>query len=745
MRFRLSCVLGHSSKDCGPAALATVAQHYGLRIGLLRLHEILNTDLQGTDLQSLREGAEQLEFDASCGKLKPHALDLIPLPAIVHFSTEACGHFVVLHKVSPRVVVIADPARGIVKLPRAEFLQSWSSQILLLRPRSDFRDRYRQRSPLVDLVRTAMTERRLLLASAVLAVLVAISAYATSFFIRTIIDRVVPAKNLSLLQIFGIGMCVIVATRTLFGLLRQYWLARVGMNLSLSLGIEYVRYLVFLPLTFYDRIQTGDLLARFLDAPKVAGAIALPLLSVILDVLLLVACSLFMFEYNISLTLITLCFFPIVLVLTIASIPALKRKERAIYERFSRLSGRFVETVNNIRIVKAYAYEKDAHERIARVYAEVQQAQIDRTLLSNSVGAASSFLTGAASICLLWVGTRFAIDKRLSVGELMFFYSVLGLFLGSIDRLAPSVASIQEAVTGLERLKEVCTIPQENTGCLFKFGVDDSCESIEFRNVSFWYRPNYPALSDVNLSISRGETLAILGETGSGKSTLASLINCLYEAKAGDVFINGRNVRDMDKISLRRRIAMVLQEPGLMSGSIRDNIAFGAPEATIADIREAAVRAMAHEFISALPRGYDYELGSFGNGLSCGQRQRIAIARALLRNPAVLILDEATSNLDPETERVILDRLRLHDRLRVTIVVTHRINMAARAHRIIILENGEIVESGTHEDLLQSGGKYHHMWRAFAPMSSSKVTGTGADCEPKLSYGEKPQHELHSS
>jgi len=313
------------------------------------------------------------------------------------------------------------------------------------------------------------------------------------------------------------------------------------------------------------------------------------------------------------------------------------------------------------------------------------------------------------------------------VGSLMFFYSVLGLFLATVDRLGPSVASLQEAFIAVEHIEEIREVPQENNGAGLKFGPSDHCASIVFDHVSFWYRPAFPVLSDINLELHAGETIAVLGSTGSGKSTLLSLINGLYQVQAGTLLINGRNVRDMDTVSLRGRIAIVLQDPGLVNGSIRDNIAIGTREASREAIERAARQAYAHDFITALPRGYDYEVGPGGTGLSCGQRQRVALARAFLRNPSVLILDEATSNLDPETERQIIDALQLGERRRMTILATHRLALAGRADRIVVLDQGRIIESGTHAELFARRGKYYAMWEAMSSTQSPSTFSEAND------------------
>jgi ABC-type bacteriocin/lantibiotic exporter with double-glycine peptidase domain len=439
------------------------------------------------------------------------------------------------------------------------------------------------------------------------------------------------------------------------------------------------------------------------------------ILAVLLDTMLLLTSGLFMLAYSVPLTLMAISLVPAYGLLTLSSNNAVRTRERRIRERFSNLANKFVETVTNIRVVKAYTFENGASEQLAACQEQMQEAMLERAKLSVVLSSVSTLLSGGFAIALLWLGTFYVIDKHLSVGELVFFYSVLTLFLGAVDRLTASVPAIQEAAIGLERVLDVHSIPQEHDGCLLGFVKSERGDSIVFEDVSFWYRPGIPVLRNINLEVAAGETIAILGETGCGKSTLISLVNGLYQAQAGHVLVNGRDVRDMDKVALRRRVATVVQEHGLVTGTIRDNIALGVRHSSQENITAAARLASADAFIDNLREGYDFEVGLSGGGLSSGQRQRIAIARALFREPAILILDEATSNLDPETEATIIEALALNSRRRITIIATHRISIAAKVHRIVVLEAGEIVELGSHDALLARQGKYRRMWDTFSP------------------------------
>ena len=716
MRLRWSCVHGESSQDCGPAALATVAHHHGVRLSLVALRQLLATDAQGTTLARLRGGAERVGFAAAVGRLASENLGCVEVPFIAHYEAKPIGHFVVVHRVSRDTITVADPALGVLDLTRAEFLAAWSGQVLLLTPSRRLNSSARRwSSSLWQLVALAAAERDLLMLSAWFALILAVIGYAMSFLVSQIVDNVLPGRDVDLLWMLGTGFLGVAVLRALVAGVRQLLLATAAFRMTMTLGGGYVQHLLSLPIRFFDLHQSGELLSRLLDAQRVSAGLSGPILTVLLDVVLLMACGLSMLWYSVPLTLLTTALVPAYLTIALATNAAVWRRERKVRAALGGLADRFVETVTNLHTIKGCAFEGGANALLESDQERLQQAVKSRARLGIAINAGSTLVNGIAAVVLLWVGAVMVLDRRLTTGQLIFFYSVAGMFLNSVERLAASVASIQEATVGLERLSDVRQLASEHDGVQFGLDARAAGESMTFDRVSFGYRPESLVLEDVSLVVRPGSTLAVVGETGCGKSTLVSLAVGLYQPISGRVLVNGRDVADLDKVALRRHVALVTQDPGLMSGTLRANISLGCPGASTEQIEQAAARAAALSFIRSLPGGLDYQVGFGGRGLSSGQRQRIAIARALLRNPKVLILDEATSNLDPETERTILDALELESGRRTTIIATHRIAIAARADHILVMERGAIVEQGGHHELLNRRGKYHAMWQTLSP------------------------------
>lgn len=659
----------------------------------------------GTELASLHTAAEALGFKAAHGKAKPGVLRSLPLPAIAHLDQPPAGHFIVVYKVKGDSVIVGDPSLGVEFVPIGEFLRRWSGHMLLLAPAADFRPHAKERTHFLWMLRAAKNERRYLASLCICSTVVMLLGLSMAFFVQIIIDRVIPRSDFTLLTLLGISASVLLAARALGVLSRQYLLAGLGCKLEVRLGTDSFRRLSRLSIAFYDKRTPGEVFSYTSDVTQVREAIVDSMASMILNAVFFIICAGAMFAFNSSLGFIALGFLAAFMTLTLMSGRNLTSREWEIRERLTRFAGHYIETLQNMRVVKAYVSEKWAFRRVVNNFVEYQRGILKKNELLGAIAAVSTLLTTMGSVVLLWIGCRFAMAGYLSVGQLMFFYTVLGLCLASIENMTPSLSRLQGALVASERISDIDLAKPERSAGGEVMEKSPTSGDITFENVSFWYLQGYLVLSEVSLTIKHGETVAILGETGCGKTTLAHLLAGLYEPQEGKIFIGGCDTADLDKHLLRSRVAIVFQEPGIICGTVRENIQMGMTNASIDDIQAAAGLARAAAFIRELPKGYDTPVGAGGVGLSSGQKQRIAIARALLRDPLILILDEATSNLDIETEREVLDSLKREGSERTTILITHRVPTALRADRIVIVDHGRIARVGTKEDLSERLGK----------------------------------------
>jgi ATP-binding cassette subfamily B protein len=702
--------------DCGPAALATIAMHHGLSIGLQQVRELAGTDRVGTNLLGLAGAAEKLGFSAQGVKGPYEALPRVPLPAIAHVRTEeGLGHFVVLYRVEPDSVIVADPARSVETLSRDEFCGRWTGYLLIMVPADIPARRDRLAAPVGPWRRflgLLALHTPVLAEAFACALLMTLLGLSTSYFVQHLVDSVLIRHERLLLNALGIGMVLIVLFKTLLGVLRQYLVAYVGRKVDLALIAGYARHILRLPMSFFEMRQVGEILSRIHDAGKVREAISGTTLTAIVDGTLVVILVAVLWWYDLRLALVATAFVPVLLLSVLAHHPAARRRARRAMEDAARLCAHLVEDVSGVETVKAYGLERARAEEGEGGLVRLVQATFGLQKLSVSMTGLGLFVTSLAGVVILWYGGHRVMAGALTIGQLMFFYTLLGYLLEPLQRLASVNLQIQDALVAVDRLFQVMDLEVEPTGLDRKATFAGVRGAIELCGVGFRYGCRAPVLEGLDLTIPTGKTVAIVGESGSGKSTLLKLLMGYYAPTEGSVLIDGVDLRDYELASLRAGIGLVAQDPFIFSGTIAKNIAPGRPDATAAEVIEAARAAGLEEFIAGLPERYETVIGERGANLSGGQRQRLAIARALLRRPEILIFDEATSHLDTATERAIQESLRSVLAGKTVVLVAHRLSTIRDADLIYVLERGRVAEGGTHAQLMAREGLYWNLWRA---------------------------------
>jgi ATP-binding cassette subfamily B protein len=530
--------------------------------------------------------------------------------------------------------------------------------------------------------------------------------------VQHLIDSVLVRSETRLLNALGAGMLLIVVFRTLFGVLRQYLLAHVARKVDLALIAGYTRHVLALPMQFFEMRRVGEILSRVNDAAKVREAISGTTLTLAVDGVLVTLSLLVLWLYDAPLAAVATLFVPLLLGSVLIHHPAVKRRSKEAMENAARLSAHLVEDISGVETVKAFGLERDrAEDGEARLVLFVQD-MFSLQKLGISMSSAGTFVTGLAGIVILWVGGHRVVEGALSIGQLLFFYTLLGYLLGPLERLASVNLQLQDALVAVGRLYQVMDIEAENRRqeCRIRFsGVE---AAVELRDVSFKYGCRDNVLKNVSLRISAGQTVAIVGESGCGKSTLLKLLMRFHDPTEGRILFDGVDSRDIDLESFRARIGLVSQDPFIFNGTIRDNIALGRAGAPMHDVVAAARAAGLDELIAELPERYETVIGERGANLSGGQRQRLAIARALLRDPDLLIFDEATSHLDTATERAIQHSLKSALAEKTVILVAHRLSTIRQADVIYVMDKGQVVESGAHDELILQDGRYAALWRA---------------------------------
>ncbi len=639
----------------------------------------------------------------------PESLAEIELPAVAHWQG---FHYVVLYAVRPDHVLVADPAIGLRRLTREQFAKGWTGFLLLLTPTRKLEGVAQSRTTLGRWLPLLAPYRRVFADILLGSFLLQILGLASPVFTQIIVDRVLVHESAGILPALLAGMLLVAACQTVVIALRYYLVTHTARRIQLQMAVAFYQHLLSLPLRFFEERRVGEMLKRFHENARISSLLSGYALNTILDCGLLVVYVALMLSYNVRLTLVALAFLPGYALLAYLLTPILRRQHREGFEKQAEAEAQVVESVTGIGTVKAGAAEPGLRWKWQDLMVRALNIQF-RNAQTNMAGVAlASTLNTLSATVLVWYGARLVLAGDLSVGQLIAFNVLAVTLTRPVLNLMDLWNNLQEAVISLERLNDVFdALPEENPA-------DPSLRhlpaplagQVRFDNVTFRYPTRERnVLQNITLDIRPGQTVALVGRSGAGKTTLAGLLLRLHEPTGGRITIDGIDIRHVTLSSLRSQIGVVLQDTFLFSGTIRDNIALGDPDAPLDRVVGAAMLAGAHDFIQDLPLAYETKIGEHGQSLSGGQRQRVAIARALFKEPRILVLDEATSSLDAESERAIQQNFDTVLKDRTTLIIAHRLSTVRRADVIVVLDNGLLVESGTHAELLAQRGLYYHL------------------------------------
>ena len=536
---------------------------------------------------------------------------------------------------------------------------------------------------------------------------------ANPLLIQVIIDKVISQRSLDTLQVLGVALVVVTLLEGVLGSLKTFLFAETTNRIDQRLGAEVIDHLLRLPLGYFDRRPVGELGTRIAELEKIRNFLTGQALTTILDALFSVIYIAVMALYSWVLTLVALVVLPIQVGLTLLGAPLFRRQFRQAAEENAKTQSHLVEVLTGIQTVKAQNVEMVSRWKWQELYSRYIARTYEKTITGTAVTQASQVLQKLSQLLVLWVGAAMVLQGELTLGMLIAFRIISGYVTQPLLRLSTIWQNIQELKVSFERLADIINTPLEsNESDQAKIPLPPIDGKVSFDDVSFRFKPSSPpVLKNISLSIEANSFVGIVGQSGSGKSTLVKLLPRLYTPDSGRLLIDEYDIDKVELYSLRRQIGIVPQDPLLFSGTISENIALTQPDASSDDIVHAARMANAHDFIMQLSSGYSTNVGERGSNLSGGQRQRIAIARTLLGKPKLLVMDEATSALDYDTERRVCNNLLESMDNSTVLFITHRLSSIRRADRILMMHDGALVESGTHQELMDLKGRYFALYR----------------------------------
>lgn len=708
------------AKDCGPTCIKIIAKHYGKTINTQQLRNLSETTREGSSLLGLSEAVESIGFKSLGIKLAFEKLKEAPFPCIIHWNK---NHYVVLYKIKKDVTYISDPAHGLITFTKEEFIQHWIGNnadetteegiALLVEPTPKFYSEefeedekfgfgfifkylYKYKKFVVQLIIG-------LLAGSLLQLIL-------PFLTQSVVDVGIKNQDLNFVYLILFAQLFLFIGKASLEIIRSWILLHLSTRINISLISDFFIKLMKLPISYFDVRMTGDLLQRINDHKRIERILTTSSLTVLFSFFNLIIFSIVLAYYSVQIfgvfVLGSVLYFGWVLFF-------FKKRKELDYKRFSQVSqeqSKVIELINGMQEIKLHNAERRMRWNWEYVQARLFKVATKSLALEQTQSVGSNFINELKNMFITILSAKLVIDGNITLGMMMAISYIVGQLNGPIIQLISFMRDVQDAQISVDRLGEIHNMEDEEKPEDEKVTHIPDNASIKLNNISFRYTGGLePVLKELSLEIPANKTTAIVGVSGSGKTTLMKLLLGFYQVDQGDIMINNFNLKNISQKEWRRNCGVVMQEGYIFNDTIAKNIAVGEDYVDKEKLAHAIDVANISDYIESLPLGYNTKIGSEGNGLSTGQKQRLLIARSVYKNPKFLFFDEATSALDANNEKVIMGKLNTFFANKTAVVIAHRLSTVKNAHQIVVLDKGKIIEQGSHEELIKQKGSYYHL------------------------------------